>query len=406
MRDLLKAMRCGRFARAHNMPHSSEPLRIYSIKHIVRIRKTPFVSNLRKMDVIKAIEQCNVRVYRNAKETGRRLGVGSFGSVVELKIRGEGTFAGKKLHEVLMVGGDTSRLVKECELMSKLHHPNIARFYGVCKLPASTVPALVMELMDHSLEEIIERDNDHFPLETMISIFIDIANGLAYLHSRNPQVLHRDLTARNVLLDKSMNAKITDFGNSRIVDATRLSKTMTQTPGTLVYMPPEALDAHSKYSDRLDTFSFGHLALYAIIREFPKSLLPATYNSANGELVARSELERRKSYMEKLRTELPTADHPLYQLIEQCLHNNPPNRPTSTTTLHWLQEIQKLEKGEDDVIVDETYDEIEALDPDATKVERRVMTKNIEKSVKSRLMEDEEVRVIFNCAFAKMVWVV
>ena len=361
---------------------------------------------------MKALEQCNVRVYRNAKETGRKLGVGSFGSVVELKIRGEGNlkFAGKKLHEVLMVGGDTSRLVKECKLMSELRHPNIARFYGVCKLPTGTVPALVMELMDHSLEDIIESDTDHdssFPLETTISIFIDIANGLAYLHSRNPQVLHRDLTARNVLLDKSMNAKITDFGNSRIVDATRLSKTMTQTPGTLVYMPPEALDAHSKYSDRLDIFSFGHLALYAIIREFPKSLLPATFNSANGELVARSELDRRKSYVEKLRTELPTADHPLYRLIEQCLHNNPSNRPTSTTTLHWLQEIQKLEKGEDDVIADETYEEIKALNPDATKEERRVMTlKNIEKSVKSRTMEDEEVQVNFNCAFAKMVYMV
>ena len=368
-----------------------------SIKRIVRIKKKPPKLQLRKMDVIKAIEQCNVRVYRNVKETGRRLGVGSFGSVVELKIRGEGTFAGKKLHDVLVVGGDTSRLVKECKLMSELSHPNIAKFFGVCKLPASIVPALVMELMDHSLEEIIERDTDHdssFPLETAISIFIDIANGLAYLHSRNPQVLHRDLTARNVLLDKLMNAKITDFGNSRIVDATRLSKTMTQTPGTLVYMPPEALDAHSKYSDRLDTFSFGHLALYTIIREFPKSLLPATYNSADGELVARSELERRKSYMEKLRTKLPTADHPLYQLIEQCLHNNPPNRPTSTATLHWLQ---KLEKGEDDVIVDETYDEIKALNPDATK--------DIEKSVKSRSLEDGEVRINFRCAFAKMVWV-
>ena len=352
------------------------------------------------MDVIKELEQCNVKVYRNAKETGRKLGVGSFGTVVELKIRGEGKFAGKKLHDVLVIGDDTSRLVKECKLMSELHHPNIARFYGVCKLPASIVPALVMELMDHSLEEIIESDTDHdsgFPLETTISIFIDIANGLAFLHSRNPQVLHRDLTARNVLVDKLMNAKITDFGNSRIIDATRLSKTMTQVPGTLVYMPPEALDAHSKYSDRLDIFSFGHLALYAIIKEFPKNLLPATYDSANGELVARSELDRRKSYVEKLPNKLPTADHPLYRLIEQCLHNNPSNRPTSTTTLHWLQEIQRLEKGEDDVIADEVYEEIKVLNPDATKVERRVMTlKNIERSVKSRTMEDEEVQVNFN----------
>ena len=329
-----------------------------------------------------------MRVYKNAKETGRTLGVGAFGSVVEVKIRGEGKFAGKKLHEVLIANADApSLLLRECKLISELLHPNITRFYGVCKLPTSTVPALIMELMDHSLEEIIINAVE-FPLETAISIFIDIANGLAYLHSRNPQVLHRDLTARNVLLDKSMNAKITDFGNSRIVDATRLGKTMTQTPGAQVYMPPEAFDVHSKYSDRLDTFSFGHLALYAIIREFPKNLLPATYPAIDGTLLARSEVERRSCYMEKLHTKLPMADHHLYRLIQQCLHNHPTKRPTSTELLHWLQEIQRLKKGEDDF--DEPYEEIKAHLPSATREERRVATlRKIESDINGRSVGNE-----------------
>ena len=301
------------------------------------------------MDAIRALEEYNVRVYRNAKETGRQLGVGSFGSVVELKIKGVGKFAGKKLHEALIIPGDTSRLVKECKLMSGLLHPNIAKFCGVCKLPTSTFPALVMELMDHSLEEIIERKSPDFPLETAISVFIDIANGLAYLHSRNPQILHRDLTARNVLLYKSMKAKITDFGNSRIVDATRLSKTMTHYPGTLVYMPPEALDVHSKYGDRLDIFSFGHLVLYAIIREFPKNLLAPTYTAPDGKLAARTEIERRNVYMEMLNNMLPVADHDIYRLTKQCLHNDPTKRPASTELLHCLQDIQRREKGEEDL---------------------------------------------------------
>ena len=234
------------------------------------------------MDVIKSLERESVKVFRNVKETGRQLGIGSFGSVVELKIRGEGKFAGKKIHEVLIVDGDSQLLVKECKLMSSLIHPNIAKFCGVCSLPTSTIPVLIMELMDHNLEEVIENKTAEFQLDllTKIAILIDIANGLAYLHNRTPQVLHRDLTARNVLLDKSMHAKLTDFGNSRLVDATRISKTMTQAPGTQVYMPPEALDAHSKYSDRLDIFSFGHLALYMLIQEFPKDLLPATYTAS------------------------------------------------------------------------------------------------------------------------------
>ena len=273
------------------------------------------------------------------------LGVGSFGTVVELVIKGVGKFAGKKIHEILIIDGDFPLLVKECKLMSELAHPNITKFCGVCKLPSSTLPVLVMELMDCSLEEVIENDKEDFPCIAAISVFIGVANGLAYLHGRTPRVLHRDLTARNVLLDQDMNAKITDFGNSRIVDATKVFKTMTQVPGTQVYMPPEALDVHSKYGDRLDIFSFGHLALYALIREFPKNLLPPTYVTS-GHLAARNEVERRSEYMDVLSKILPQPEHPLYQLTTQCLHNEPTQRPTSTELLHWLQEIQRLENGD------------------------------------------------------------
>ena len=288
------------------------------------------------------LEQEDVRVFKNARETGRKLGVGSYGSVVELVIKGIGKFAGKKIHEALIGDGDSAVLVKECKLMLELVHPNITKFCGVCKLPSSTIPVLVMELMDHSLENIIENDKEYFPYTVAISVLIDVANGLAYLHGRTPRVLHRDLTARNVLLDQTMTAKITDFGNSRIVDATKIVKTMTQIPGTLVYMPPEAVDVHSKYGDRLDIFSFGHLALYALIREFPKDLLPPTYTTLEGQLAARNEVERRSEYMDKLNKALPQPEHPLYQLTMQCLHNDPARRPASTELLHWLQEIQRL----------------------------------------------------------------
>ena len=269
-------------------------------------------------------------MYKRVEETGRQLGVGSYGTVVELRIRGA-LFAGKKFHEALIAPGDASHLVKECQLMSMLDHPNVAKFCGVCKLPIRTFPALVMELMDYNLEIIIENRDESLEIDRALSIFIDIANGLTYLHGRNPQVLHRDLTARNVLLDKSMNAKITDFGNSRIV------QTMTQYPeATLVYMPPEALESHSKHSDRFDTFSFGHLALCTLIREFPKDLLPAA--------PARTEVERRNLYMEKLHSMLPLERHHIYQLMRQCLHNDPSKRPSSTELLFSLEEIKKLEQ--------------------------------------------------------------
>ena len=290
------------------------------------------------MDATKLLEKENVMVYKNVKETGRLLGVGSFGSVVELSIKGAGKFAGKKMHNALVVDGDATIFIKECKLMSKLIHPNIAKFHGVCKLPTSPIPVLMMELMEHSLEDVIENVKEFtLSFSTSVSIFIDIANGLAYLHGLTPRVLHRDLTARNVLVNRSMSAKITDFGNSRMIHGTK--PIMTQTPGTLVYMPPEALDANPKYSDRLDIFSFGHLALYTLIREFPKDLLPATYIS-NRKLTARNEVERRSPYLKKLNATLPETDHQLYKLTLQCLDNDPSKRPISTKLIHQLEKIR------------------------------------------------------------------
>ena len=94
-----------------------------------------------------------------------------------------------------------------------------------------------------------------------LSILLDVTKGLVFLHTRSPVVVHRDLTARNVLLNAAMTAKIADLGNSRITNLRpgQLAQTMTKgTPGTLVYMPPEASTDHC--GSLLDMFSFGHLS--------------------------------------------------------------------------------------------------------------------------------------------------
>ena len=98
------------------------------------------------------------------------------------------------------------------------------------------------------------------------SVLEGVASGLLYLHDRPSPVIHRDLTAKNVLLTSSLVAKITDMGNSRIIDMRpdQMARTLTNLPGTLVYMPPEALDDRSRYGPSLDIFSFGHLALFTI----------------------------------------------------------------------------------------------------------------------------------------------
>ena len=256
-----------------------------------------------------------------------------------------GKFAGKKIHEALVIDRDTTLLVKECKVMSALEHPNIVKFCGIYLPSPKSIPALVMELMHQSLDDAINDKTTFLKYKIAFSILIDVAKGLAYLHCRQPRVLHRDLTAKNVLLDQKWNAKITDFGNSRIIEPTKIISTMTEVPGTGVYMPPEAFVAGSKYDDQLDIFSFGQLALYALTCEFPCPLLPPTYFDSEHKLVPRNEIERREQYMDTLKVMLPVPDHHLYPLIEQCLHNEPEKRPSATELLFWLQEIQRVEEG-------------------------------------------------------------
>ncbi len=175
------------------------------------------------------------------------------------------------MHELLLDPGNegvqetVKRYQQECELMASLRHPNITQFLGLCFLDRSELPLLVMERLVMNVDDLLEcAPNIPFPVK--ISILTDTGSGLVYLHSRGPPIVHRDLTARNILLTSALTAKITDMGNSRMVTLkpTQLVQTLSKNPGTTVYMPPEALSENHRYGPSLDVFSFGHLALFVL----------------------------------------------------------------------------------------------------------------------------------------------
>ena len=179
------------------------------------------------------------------------------------------TCAGKRIHEALLdvenegVPEMIQKYQQECQLMSSLRHPNVTLFLGLCFLPGTQLPLLVMELLETSLDDLLEH-MPNLPLSLKRSILANVASGLLYLHERNPPVIHRDLTSRNVILTSSLVAKITDMGNSCIIRPGQVVRTLSKLPGTLVYMPPEARDYRHRYGPSLDIFSFGHLALFTI----------------------------------------------------------------------------------------------------------------------------------------------
>ena len=200
-----------------------------------------------------------------ARQRRKELGRGAFGVLKVYEID-EIPCAGKILYDFLIdtAGGSAvRRYVNECKLMATLTHPNIVQFMGVTFSQGTTsLPVLLMERLPIDLEKWLERISN-IPIGVRVSVMTDIARGLGYLHCQHPCVVHRDLSARNVLLSPSLVAKISDLGNARIVDLSPLEVArLSYNTGYLVYMPPEILVDSPTYLPSVDVFSFGQVALF------------------------------------------------------------------------------------------------------------------------------------------------
>ena len=279
---------------------------------------------------------------RKATPTGKVLGNGTYGSVIELTSARE-TVAGKvfRMSSTVQMLPVAFRVCGELSAMMQLHHPNIVQCKGVSLLTDQPLPVLLMERLMSSLHDyLLHPDNSNLSVERKVSILHDTASGLDYLHSQTPAIIHRDLTAKNVLLDSQLRAKIADFGNSRIMDLDPEATpgTLTSLPGTLEYMPPEAQGGSVAYDPSLDVFSFGHLSLFTVTQTPVRPLLPPNYYDSSNKLCARSEVKRRARFVEAAEQML-SENHSLVSVMKQCLHNNPAQRPHTAELVTRLQEM-------------------------------------------------------------------
>ena len=272
------------------------------------------------------------RSRNRVKFTGVTLGNGAYGKVTELEYDGK-LCAGKEIHSLLLQLASPTEAAKlkddflrECHLWSTIHHPNIVLFLGVCypSSDESGLPVIVMEKMHDSLTSLIEK-NDNIPLLVKLSILHDVCLGLRYLHSQDSPIVHRDLTPNNILVTPHLEAaKITDLGVAKVMGAEN-SKTMTKTPGTTVFMPPEALDDKPVYGPPLDVFSFGGVILHITSQQWPTPKSWSQVDPKTGKrIILSSEVERRQQYIDMM----TGSNADLIPLVMSCLKDDPKLRPT------------------------------------------------------------------------------
>lgn len=273
------------------------------------------------------------------EETGKELGRGSYGVVTELRV-GRLLCAGKTLHGSFFETNDSGsgnileRFIKECRQHGKLKHPHILQVLGVHLPRGSHVPVLVMEKMFISLSKCLEQ-YPVIPPRMKYRILLDASLGLDHLHSQD--IVHRDLSANNILLSEAMRAKIADLGVARIINVAPSQLTnLTQAPGTPPYMAPEALVDRPKYSTELDIFSFGILILHTVIQKLPipNSAAATPDPKKIGNFLHLTEEQRRVDHFKQM-----GDDHPLKSLVVECIHNDYRCRPKILGVVTKLEEL-------------------------------------------------------------------
>ncbi|KAK4727383.1 hypothetical protein R3W88_032300 [Solanum pinnatisectum] len=201
-----------------------------------------------------------IKAATNNFDPANKIGEGGFGLVYKGVLNDGAVIAVKKLSSKSKQGN--REFINEIGMISALQHPNLVKLYGCCIEGSQLL--VIYEYMENNClaRALFGRDNQRLNLDwaTRKRICSGIAKGLAYLHEESRlKIVHRDIKSTNVLLDKDLNAKISDFGLAKL-DEEENTHISTRIAGTVGYMAPEYA-TRGYLTDKADVYSFGVAAL-------------------------------------------------------------------------------------------------------------------------------------------------
>ncbi|KFK32516.1 hypothetical protein AALP_AA6G252800 [Arabis alpina] len=154
----------------------------------------------------------------------------------------------------------------ELEMLSSIKHRNLVSLQGYSLSPLGSL--LFYDYMENgSLWDLLHGPTKKKTLDwdTRLKIAYGAAQGLAYLHHDcSPRIIHRDVKSSNILLDKDLEARLTDFGIAKSLCVSK-SHTSTYVMGTIGYIDPEYART-SHLTEKSDVYSYGIVLLELLTR--------------------------------------------------------------------------------------------------------------------------------------------
>ena len=251
----------------------------------------------------------------------REIGRGAWGVVYSGTFHGE-QVAIKQAYTALLHGTTIDMLKREVMIMAHVQHPNLVRFIGAVLdkrvFGGIDTPIIVSELMDMNLRSAYNKVDLS---SNLISIFCDVAYALHYLHQHRPSIIHRDVSAPNVLLKTLRNggyqAKVSDFGSANLA-----KRAQTAGAGAIIYCAPEMFPKEDitappdPQTTKVDVYSYGILMMEVIEKEMPT---PETRHTMLLRVSKQWEL--------------------MYDLIVHCTKALPSDRPSMSDLLNKLNKL-------------------------------------------------------------------
>ncbi|KAH7650685.1 Non-specific serine/threonine protein kinase protein, partial [Dioscorea alata] len=281
----------------------------------------------------------------NDFNVSNELGDGGYSTVYKGKLKDGRTVAVKRLYN-----NNYKRIeqfLNEVKILSCLRHQNLVTLYG-CTPPESQELLLVYEFIpngtiaDHLHGSRSNQKNLTWPLR--MSIAIEIAEALTYLHAIDPLIIHRDVKTNNILVDNNFHAKVADFGLSKLcpTDATHISTAPQGTPG---YLDPEYHQCF-QLTNKSDVYSFGVVLVELISSKLAVDLKRQTseINLASMAIhkIENCELEQLVDPFLGYQSNkvVKMAISQMAELAFICLQGEKEMRPTMKDVLEMLKDIE------------------------------------------------------------------